>query len=81
MSEKPRPTVSPLAQVEMETLEQGREWMRRRLQAKLQRLADRQGAIPPPSATAAQARERSDAHDLDLDRQGRDRTPLMDKTA
>ncbi len=52
MNEKPCPTVSPLAQVEMETLAEGREWMRRRLQSKFQRLAHCQGAIPPPSATS-----------------------------
>jgi hypothetical protein len=37
-----------LAEVEMETLEEGREWMRQRMERKLQRLADCQGAIPPP---------------------------------
>ena len=48
MSEKPRRAISPLAEVEMETLEEGREWTRRRLERKLQRLADSQGAVSPP---------------------------------
>jgi len=52
MSEKPRRAISPLAEAEMETLEEGREWMRRRLEKKLQRLADRQGAISPPQRPA-----------------------------
>ena len=43
--------VSPLAEAERETLEEGREWTRKRLEKKLQRLADSQGAISPPSAT------------------------------
>ena len=40
--------VSPLAEVELETLDEGREWTRRRLEGKLQKLAERQGAISPP---------------------------------
>ena len=50
MSEKRKRAISPLAEVEMETLEEGREWTRKRLEKRLQRLADRQGAISPPSA-------------------------------
>jgi hypothetical protein len=46
--------VSPLAEVELETLEEGREWTRRRLERKLQKMADRQGAISPPEPMAAQ---------------------------
>jgi hypothetical protein len=48
MKEKPRRAISLLAEVEMETLEEGREWTRQRLERKLQRVADRQGAISPP---------------------------------
>ena len=51
MKSEQRRAVSPLAEVELETLEEGREWRRKRLEKKLQRLADRQGAISPPSAT------------------------------
>ena len=39
--------VSPLAEAEREVLAEGREWMRRRLERKLQALADRQGAFSP----------------------------------
>jgi len=52
MTEKPKRAISPLAEVEMETLEEGREWMRKRLEKKLQRLADAQGAISPPQRSA-----------------------------
>ena len=53
MNEKLKCAVSPLAEVELETLEEGREWMRRRMEQKLRRLADRQGAISPPQRPAA----------------------------
>ena len=54
MKEKPRRAVSPLAEVERETLEEGREWTRRRLERKLQRLAEEQGAISPPQRGEAE---------------------------
>ena len=65
MSEKPRRAISPLAEVEMETLEEGREWTRRRLERKLQRLADSQGAISPPQppSVAQGDLEGDDDHD------------------
>ena len=43
--------VSPLAEVELETLEEGREWTRRRLERKLHKMAQSQGAISPPEPT------------------------------
>jgi hypothetical protein len=52
MKSKQRRAVSPLAEVELETLDEGREWTRKRLEKKLQRLADRQGAISPPQPPA-----------------------------
>ena len=61
MTEKTRRTISPLAQVEAETLEEGRAWTRQRLEQKLQRLADRQGAISPPQPAASETQDRSDA--------------------
>jgi hypothetical protein len=48
MSAEKRRRVSPLAEAELEVLEEGREWMRQRLEKKLQRQADRQGVISPP---------------------------------
>jgi hypothetical protein len=48
--------LSPLAEVELEALEAGREWTRRRIEKNLQRLAEEQGAISPPERPAASAR-------------------------
>ncbi len=63
MEKKRQRAVSPLAEVELETLEEGREWTRKRLEKKLQRLADRQGAVSPPQrpAVAGGQEEASDA--------------------
>jgi hypothetical protein len=55
--------VSPLAEVELETLEEGREWTRRRLERKLQRLADAQGAISPPEQSGAEGGEKPETAD------------------
>jgi hypothetical protein len=63
---KPMRAVSPLAEVEMETLEEGREWTRRRLERKLQAMAERQGAISPPEPAHAPERQTprdDDSHD------------------
>lgn len=68
MREKPRRAVSPLAEVERETLEEGREWMRQRLEKKLQRLAEEQGAISPPQR--GEAERRGMAGDDDHDDRG-----------
>ena len=37
-----------LREIEMEVLEEGREWTRRRLEQKLQEEANRQGGVFPP---------------------------------
>jgi hypothetical protein len=42
-----------LEEIELEVEAEGREWMRRRLEERLQELADRQGVIFPPGETAA----------------------------
>jgi len=55
--------VSPLAEAERETLEEGREWTRKRLEKKLQRLADRQGAISPPQRPAVERGQETAADD------------------
>lgn len=55
--EKVRYVVSPLAQVERETLEEGREWMRQRLQEKLQAIADAQGDLSPPEPVCTDAQQ------------------------
>ena len=43
-NERPR----SLREIEMEVLEEGREWTRRRLEQKLQEEANRQGGVFPP---------------------------------
>ena len=47
--------LSPLAEVELEALEAGREWIRRRIEKNLQKLADAQGEVSPPERPAAAA--------------------------
>jgi hypothetical protein len=37
-----------LREIELEVLEEGREWTRRRLEQRLQQEADRQGGVFPP---------------------------------
>ena len=37
-----------LREIELEVLEEGREWMRQRLEQKLQEEANRQGGVFPP---------------------------------
>jgi len=64
MNGERKPFLSPLAEAEMEVLEEGREWMRRRLEKKLQKMADAEGDFSPlqreGSAAAAQASHRGD---------------------
>ena len=50
--QKHQKKLSPLAEVELEALEAGREWTRRRIERNLQKLADQQGAISPPQRAA-----------------------------
>jgi hypothetical protein len=40
-----------LRDIELEVLEEGREWTRRRLEQRLQQEADRQGGVFPPQRT------------------------------
>ncbi len=42
------PEARSLREIEMEVLAEGREWMRQRLQQKLQAETDRQGGVFPP---------------------------------
>lgn len=44
--QQPKP-MSPLYELEMEVLAEGREWMRHRYEQKLRKLADRQGRFSP----------------------------------
>jgi hypothetical protein len=59
-----------LSEIELEVLAEGREWMRRRLEEKLQQEAERDGRVFPPQRTKRQA----SAHRVDVppDRGGGD---------
>jgi hypothetical protein len=48
----------PLREIEDEVLAEGQEWMRQRLQQKLQQEADRSGRVFPPQPTPSLARSR-----------------------
>jgi hypothetical protein len=50
MSDKPPPRQT-LREMELEVMAEGREWMRRRLQEKLQQQAEREGRVFPPQPT------------------------------
>ena len=56
MDGKSKRIISPLAEAELEVLEEGREWMRRRLEKKLQRLADAEGDFSPLERQARDTR-------------------------
>ena len=59
-SENPRPR--SLCDLEMEVLAEGREWMRQRLEQKLQAEADRHGGVfPPERSEGAASAKRADA--------------------
>ncbi len=64
MNGKTERFLSPLAEAEMEVLEEGREWMRRRFKEKLQKMADAEGHFSPlernASAPQAQASRHAD---------------------
>ena len=53
MNTPPKP-ISPLAELEMEALEEGREYTRRLLEKKLQKFAERHGSISPPQQSSAE---------------------------
>jgi len=50
MSDQAQPKFS-LREMELEVEREGREWMRRRLEERLQREADRDSAVFPPQPT------------------------------
>jgi len=64
MSEQPQPKLS-LREIELEVESEGREWMRRRLQERLQREADRDHAVfsPQPTQGASSAQKGAAAAD------------------
>lgn len=52
---EPMKTPISFRQMEEETLEEARLWAQRRLQEKLEKLLEEQGAISPPERPAAEA--------------------------
>jgi hypothetical protein len=48
-----------LAQVEAEVMAEGREWTRKRMEERLQQLADTQGEVFPPKPKAGKASARA----------------------
>ena len=60
-----QPAARSLRDIELEVLEEGREWTRRRLEQRLQQEADRQGGVFPPqrsSGTSPAKRGDESAH-------------------
>ena len=58
------PVPCSIREIEMEVLAEGREWMRQRLQQKLQAEADRHGGVFPPQRSQGVAPAKSaDAFD------------------
>jgi len=55
MEENKAPRRSPLMEIERQTRAEGREWTRKRLQQRLQELADKDGEISPPQRPQAEA--------------------------
>ena len=63
--------LSPLAEVELEALAAGREWIRRRMEKNLQALADDQGKVSPPErADSASLSSDADSADDECGRSG-----------
>ena len=54
MSDEPQSSRS-LREIELEVLAEGREWMRQRLEEKLQQEAEREGRVFPPQPKKGQA--------------------------
>lgn len=55
----PEETVPSLAQIEAEVMAEGREWTRKRMEARLQQLADTHGEVFPPKRKAADSSART----------------------
>ncbi len=55
----PEEALPSLAQIEAEVMAEGREWTRKRLEARLQQLAEVQGEVFPPKPTAADSPSRA----------------------
>ena len=56
-----KPAARSLRDIELEVLEEGREWTRRRLEQRLQQEADRQGGVFPPQRSKGTSPTKSGA--------------------
>jgi hypothetical protein len=52
---KPEEPILSLSQIEAEVMAEGREWTRRRMEERVQQLADQQGEVFPPQPKPAGA--------------------------
>ena len=68
MSEKQR--TRTFREIEEEVLAEGREWMRQRLEERLQQEAERDGRVFPPQRSQGQAAPHPMAADKDRGRRG-----------
>jgi hypothetical protein len=51
MKKQPEEPIPTLAEVEAEVMAEGREWTRKRMEKRIQELADRQSEVFPPKPT------------------------------
>jgi len=72
MKPKEQKLTRSLRDIELEVEAEGREWMRQRLQAKLQEEAERIGEVFPPKRSAAVASAQATSAPAHRRRRGRD---------
>jgi hypothetical protein len=61
MNPEQKPQSRSLRDIELEVEAQGREWMRKRLEERLQAEADRDGGVFPPQRAKSQAPAKRDS--------------------
>ncbi len=66
-----KPAGRSLRDLELEVLEEGREWTRRRLEQRLQQEADRQGGVFPPQRSKSTSPTAGDDESTDGRRGGK----------
>jgi hypothetical protein len=67
-----KPATRSLREIELEVLEEGREWTRRRLEQRLQQEADRQGGVFPPQRSKGPSPTKRGDESSDSRRRGKD---------
>jgi len=66
-----KPAARSLRDIELEVLEEGREWTRRRLEQRLQEEADRQGGVFPPQRSKGTSSPKTEAESAHRRRSGK----------